>query len=208
MLKSIRHHGLILALFAAATTGLTAAVYTITKSTINSQTQIQQQKLFNQIISSDLYDNDLTKECYLVSKNEVLGSSLPHHLYIARKAGKPIAAIIESTAPDGYSGAIKLLVAADFHSKVLGVHVTEHNETPGLGDKIDIRISNWINHFSGKKIDSEHSPRWAVKKDGGDFDQFTGATITPRAVINASKRTAWFIQSVPQKLSTYPSCSN
>ncbi|HGJ5898487.1 electron transport complex subunit RsxG [Arsenophonus apicola] len=208
MLKSIRHHGLILAVFAAATTGLVATVYTLTKSTINSQILIQQQKLFDQIISPNLYDNDLTKECYLVSKNEALGSSLPHHLYIARKAGKPIAAIIESTAPDGYSGAIKLLVAADFHGKVLGVRVTEHHETPGLGDKIDIRISNWINHFSGKKIDSEHSSHWAVKKDGGDFDQFTGATITPRAVINATKRTAMFIQSVPQKLSTYPACSN
>ncbi|HGJ5863218.1 MAG TPA: electron transport complex subunit RsxG [Arsenophonus nasoniae] len=208
MLKSIRHHGLILAVFAAATTGLAATVYTITKSTIDGQALIQQQKLFDQIISPNLYDNNLTKECYLISKNEVLGSSRPHHLYIARKAGKPIAAIIESTAPDGYSGAIKLLVAADFHGKVLGVRVTEHHETPGLGDKIDIRISNWINHFSGKKIDSEHSSHWAVKKDGGDFDQFTGATITPRAVINATERTAMFIQSVPQKLSTYPACSN
>ncbi|MDR5617988.1 electron transport complex subunit RsxG [Arsenophonus sp.] len=208
MLKSIRHHGLILAVFAAATTGLTAVVYTITKSTINNQLLIQQQKLFDQIIAPEFYDNNLTKECYLVSKNEALGSELPHHLYIARKEGKPIAAIIESIAPDGYSGAIKLLVAADFHGKVLGVRVTEHHETPGLGDKIDIRISNWINYFSGKKIDSEHSPHWAVKKDGGDFDQCTGATITPRAVINATKRAAWFIQSVPQKLSTYPACAN
>ncbi|HGJ5876553.1 MAG TPA: electron transport complex subunit RsxG [Arsenophonus sp.] len=208
MLKSIRQYGLILAIFAAATTGLTAVVYTITKSTIHNQTLIQQQKLFNQIIKPELYDNDLTNACYIVSPNEALGSSLPHHLYIASKGGKPIAAIIESITPDGYSGAIKLLVAADFQGKVLGVRVTEHHETPGLGDKIDIRISNWISHFAGKTIDSENSRHWAVKKDGGDFDQFTGATITPRAVINATKRAAWFIQSVPQKLSTYPACSN
>ncbi|MDT9587521.1 MAG: electron transport complex subunit RsxG [Candidatus Arsenophonus melophagi] len=206
MLQSIKHNGVILAIFAAISAGITATVYTITKSTINSQAIIQQQKLFDQIISPNLYDNQLFKECYLIINDEVLGSSLPNHLFLARKAGNPVAAIIEYTANNGYSGKIKLLVAADFHGKVLGVRVTEHHETPGLGDKIDTRISNWIDHFAGKKIDSKNNSDWTIKKDGGDFEQFTGASITPRAVIHATQRAALLIQSVPQKLSTYPQC--
>ncbi|MDF5751005.1 electron transport complex subunit RsxG, partial [Klebsiella quasipneumoniae] len=93
--------------------------------------------------------------------------------------------VMEATATDGYSGAIQLLVAADFRGTVLGTRVTEHHETPGLGDKIELRLSDWITHFAGKVIPGQGDSHWAVKKDGGDFDQFTGATITPRAVVNA-----------------------
>ncbi|WP_369311092.1 electron transport complex subunit RsxG [Providencia rettgeri] len=206
MLKTMRRHGTILAIFAAGTTALSAVVYTLTKDIIAEQAAIVQKKLLDQVIPNTLYDNDLTKECYLVTNEAILGNKQPRRLYIARKNGNPVAAALETTALDGYSGAIHLLVGADFNGTVLGVRVTEHHETPGLGDKIETRISDWITHLSGKKIESPNDPKWAVKKDGGEFDQFTGATITPRAVVNATKRTAIFMQTVPQQLVNYPSC--
>jgi len=206
MLNTMRRHGTILAIFAAGTTALSAAVYTLTKDIIAEQAAIVQKKLLDQVVPSDLYDNDLTKECYLVTNEAILGNKQPRRLYSAGKNGEPVAAALETTALDGYSGAIHLLVGADFNGTVLGVRVTEHHETPGLGDKIETRISDWITHLSGKKIESPNDPKWAVKKDGGEFDQFTGATITPRAVVNATKRTAVFMQTVPQELATYPTC--
>ncbi|WP_434524748.1 electron transport complex subunit RsxG [Photorhabdus asymbiotica] len=205
MLETMRRHGITLAIFAAFTTGLTAIVNSLTQNTIAEQTALQHKSLLDQVIPPELYDNDIQNECYLVSA-DALGNKSPHRLYLARKNGQPVAAALESTAPDGYSGAIQLLVGADFSGKVLGVRVTEHHETPGLGDKIETRISDWINGFSGKTIKSDHDRDWAVKKDGGEFDQFTGATITPRAVVNSVKSTALYLQTLPEHLSSLESC--
>ncbi|MBD1227655.1 electron transport complex subunit RsxG [Xenorhabdus griffiniae] len=205
MLETMRRHGITLAIFAACTTGLTAIVYSLTKDRIDEQAALQHKVLLDQVVPPALYDNNLQNECYLVT-NSALGNEQPHRLYLARKKGVPVAAALESTAPDGYSGAIQLLVGADFSGRVLGVRVTEHHETPGLGDKIETRISNWIYAFSGKKIMSKDDRNWAVKKDGGEFDQFTGATITPRAVVNAVKRTTLYLETVPTQLSSLPTC--
>lgn len=205
MLSTMRRHATTLALFAALTTGLTALVNALTKPTIAHQTQLQQKTMLDQVIPPALYNNHILQECYLVT-DSALGSRKPHRVYIARQDNALVAAAIEASAPDGYSGAIHLLIGADFHAKVLGVRVTEHHETPGLGDKIDIRISDWIARFTGQTVQGADDKRWAVKKESGDFDQFTGATITPRAVINATKRTALFLQTLPAQLSTLPSC--
>jgi len=86
--------------------------------------------------------------------------------------------------------------------------VVEHHETPGLGDKIELRISDWITRFSGVQLHGANDSHFAVKKDGGDFDQFTGATITPRAVVNAAKRTTLLIETLPEKLSSLPDCGD
>lgn len=205
MFDTMRRHGTTLALFAALTTGLTAVVYHLTRPTINNQAAQQQKALFDQVIPTDIYDNHMQRECYLIT-DPALGNVGPHRLYLARKDGEPVAAAIETTAPDGYSGAIQILVAADFHGKVYGTRVLEHHETPGLGDKIEVRISDWIKHFAQQSIDGPNDRRWAVKKDGGMFDQFTGATITPRAVVNAVRRTTLLMESLPPKLATLPPC--
>ncbi len=97
-------------------------------------------------------------------------------------------------------------MGADFSGNVLGARVTEHHETPGLGDKIELRVSDWITRFSGKKVESADDGFWAVKKDGGGFDQFTGATITPRAVVNAVKRTAVYLKTLPEDMQDLPQC--
>lgn len=204
MLKTIRKHGITLALFAAGSTGLTAAINMMTKTTIDEQAALQQKALFDQVLPADRYNNQLQNRCFIVSA-PALGKG-EHRVYIAEKNGTPVAAVMEATAPDGYSGAIQLLVGADFNGSVLGTRVTEHHETPGLGDKIERRLSDWITHFSGKSIQGANDSRWAVKKDGGDFDQFTGATITPRAVVNAVKRAGLYAQTLPAQLSHLPAC--
>ena len=207
MLETIRKNAVTLALFAVFTTGLTAVVNYVTKPTIAHQTALNQKNLLDQVVPVDLYDNQIQHECYLVT-DPALGTTTPHHLYLARKGDTAVAAALETTAPDGYSGAIQMLVGADFHGKVLGVRVIEHHETPGLGDKIELRISDWINSFNGKVVHGADDKAFAVKKDGGEFDQFTGATITPRAVVNATKRAALLIETLSGKVSSLPECGD
>lgn len=207
MIDSIRKNGVILAIFAAVTTGVTALVNEVTKPTVAKQMAIQEKTLLDQVVPPNLYNNDLQKECYWVN-DPVLGDNQQHPVYIARKDGKPVAAAIETVAPDGYSGAIRMLVGANFSGTVLGVRVTEHHETPGLGDKIELRISDWITHFAGVSIHGPEDSHFAVKKDGGDFDQFTGATITPRAVVNETKRTTLLIAQLGEKINTLPKCGD
>lgn len=205
MLDAIRKNGVTLAVFAAITTGLTAVVNTVTKPTIAHQTALQQKMLLDQVVPPELYDNHIQQECYIVS-NPALGNASPHHLYLARKGDKPVAVAVETTAPDGYSGNIQMIVGASFTGTVYGTRVVEHHETPGLGDKIELRISDWINSFNGKQVKGVADSQFAVKKDGGEFDQFTGATITPRAVVNAVKRTTLYIETLPEQLSSLPPC--
>lgn len=204
MLKTMRKHGVTLALFAAGATGLTAAINQLTKHTIDEQAAKQQNALFGQVLPGDRYNNALLQSCFVVNA-PALGKG-PHKVYIARLDDKPVAAVMEATAPDGYSGAIQLLVGADFNGTVYGTRVTEHHETPGLGDKIERRLSDWITFFAGKKISGADDSRWAVKKDGGQFDQFTGATITPRAVVNAVKRAGLYAETLPPQLSQLQAC--
>ncbi|ASV55240.1 MULTISPECIES: electron transport complex subunit RsxG [Lelliottia] len=204
MLKTMQKHGVTLAIFAAALTGLTALVNELTKNTIDEQASKQQKALFDQVIPSDFYDNDLQKSCFIVQAPQ-LGKG-EHRIFIARKGDDAVGAVMEATAPDGYSGAIRLLVGTDFSGTVLGTRVTEHHETPGLGDKIELRLGNWILHFAGKVIHGENDTAFAVKKDGGEFDQFTGATITPRAVVNAVKRAGLYAETLPAQLNNLPSC--
>lgn len=205
MLQTLRKHGVTLAVFAALTTGLTAVVNALTQGTIARQNAEQQQALFNEVYPPSQYDNNPQQHCLLVNAPE-LGRG-PHRIYVATLKAVPVGVVMEATAPDGYSGAIHILVGADFHGKVQGVRVTAHHETPGLGDKIELRASDWISHFAGQVINGPGDKRWAVKKDGGQFDQFTGATITPRAVVNAVKRAGLYAETLPPQLTQLPACT-
>jgi len=204
MLKTMRKHGVTLAIFAALLTGVTALVNELTKPTIDKQAALQQQQLFDQVMSQDLYDNDIQRSC-LVVKDSPLGKG-ERKIYVARKGQTPVGVVMEATAPDGYSGAIHILVGADFKGTILGTRVTEHHETPGLGDKIELRLSDWITHFAYKHIEGSQDSAWAVQKDGGQFTQFTGATITPRAVVNAVKRAGLFAETLPSELDKLSAC--
>ncbi|VFP86587.1 Ion-translocating oxidoreductase complex subunitG [Candidatus Erwinia haradaeae] len=207
MLDIIRKNGIILAIFAAITTGLTAMIHEVTKPAIQAQKALTQQNLLDQVLPPTLYNNALQSSCYIVC-DPALGDNKEHRLYIAKKDTQPVAVALETTAPDGYSGNIQIIVGANFNGLIYGVRVIEHHETPGLGDKIELRLSNWINDFFHQKVDKYCNGNFAVKKDGGDFDQFTGATITPRAVVNAVKRSTLYIQTLPGHISHLKKCNN
>ncbi|WP_434359644.1 electron transport complex subunit RsxG [Parasalinivibrio latis] len=204
MIAAMRKNGLVLAVFALLATGLVAITNKLTEHKIAEQAELQLLGQLNQVIPTSMHDNDLYKSCTLVTAPNALGTDQPMPLYVATKGSKPTAMAIEAIAPNGYNGAIKVLVAADMNGKVTGARVLQHNETPGLGDKIDIRVTDWITHFAGKTIDSGNDKRWAVQKDGGQFDQFTGATITPRAVVGAVRDAAWYLHENKDTLTKQP----
>jgi electron transport complex protein RnfG len=191
MQHTMTKNGLILAVFAIITTGLIALTFFGTKDQIALQQQQKLLSILNAVIDESTYDNAIQLDCALVTSAELLGSDEPQRIYRATEQGQAVAVAIKTTAPDGYSGKIQLVVgitsSQSGSAKVTGARVLEHKETPGLGDKIDLRISNWVLDFNNQTYNDDVASNWAVKKDGGQFDQFTGATITPRAVVNAVK---------------------
>lgn len=177
--------GLLLAAFAIGATLLVAITERQTRDQI---TENQRQALLDGIhdlLPDEEYDNAILQDTILIPATDQLGLKQPQKIYRARRDGVPVAIIMPVVAPDGYSGRIRLLVGIYHDGTLAGVRVLEHRETPGLGDKIEAKRSDWITEFSGKSLDNPEPRDWRVKKDGGAFDQFTGATITPRAVINA-----------------------
>ena len=197
-------NGFLLALFALICTGLVAVVNQQTADKITQQEQQELMRVLHQLIPDEIHDNDLTAQCTLLLDKEALGTDNPMPAYIATMAGKPVAIAIEAIAPDGYNGNIKLIVGVNTQGEVLGVRTLTHQETPGLGDKIELRKSNWVNQFVGKVLDSQDDKQWLVKKDGGDFDQFTGATITPRAYVKAVKNVVWYFNNNQAQIFSQP----
>lgn len=141
------------------------------------------------------YDNDPVLDTRLLAADPLLGGKGPATLYVARKAGQVHGLAFAVVAPKGYSGGIQLLVGVDRSGQVSGVRVTSHKETPGLGDPIEVEKSGWINGFQGRSLADPGEKGWAVRKDGGVFDQFTGATITPRAVVRAVRDTLIYFEA-------------
>lgn len=194
MVKKLLLPGLLLALFAAVGTGAVAFIYMNAAPRIAAEEKARLVATLNQFIPAERYDNDLLGDSVQVTDSALLGSKEPSNVYRARKGGAPVALVLSSVAPDGYSGDIKLLIAINVDGTLAGVRVISHKETPGLGDRIDAERSPWINGFTGRSLQSPVEERWKVKKDGGEFDQFSGATITPRAVVKAVANTLRYYQ--------------
>ncbi|WP_373100609.1 MULTISPECIES: electron transport complex subunit RsxG [Pasteurellaceae] len=184
LVKVSVRYGLLLGFIALICTALSSGVYFLTKDKIDHAVAEQQRKLLQQVIPQNDFDHDLAASCQPINGSIAYIDKLCQ----AEKNGKTVAYAFETTAPDGYSGNIRLLVGMTVQGEILGVRVIEHKETPGLGDKIETRVSNWILAFAHRHISRDNQKDWAVKKDGGTFDQFSGATITPRAVVNQVKR--------------------
>ena len=143
------------------------------------------ERLLLQVISKDLYNNDLINSFIDIKPNRRLKNMEMIKGYVARNNNEVTAVILETRAPDGYSGEIRILVGIDKNGNILGTRVIKHQETPGLGDYIDIAKSNWINIFTFSSLENTSQSEWAVKKDQGKFDYISGATITARAVTKA-----------------------
>ena len=176
---------LVLALFAIAGTFFVSYTYDNTIDIIKENKRLALLKAFHVLVSSDAHNNDIFTDIVQVTNKNLLGSKNPVNIYRARKDNKPIAVIINSVAPDGYNGNIELLVAINYNGELAGVRVVHHKETPGLGDAIEENRSDWITKFKHRSLTNPEKQGWAVKRDGGEFDQFTGATVTPRAIVKA-----------------------
>ena len=138
------------------------------------------------------YDNDLISTYIRIKPNELLKNKTEKYAYLAKKNNILQAVLIESIAPDGYSGEINILTAIRSDGEIIGTRIIDHKETPGLGDYIDQKKSSWISNFNGMSLNNRTDPDWRVKKDQGTFDYKAGATITPRAVIKSVKNTLVF----------------
>ena len=141
------------------------------------------------LLPSEKLDNDIVNDTMTVPASGLLGTETESTVYRARLGDQPVAAIFNSIAPNGYSGKIYLLVGVYSDGSVAGVRAIKHNETPGLGDAIEVKKNPWVLGFNGRSLLNPAPHQWAVKRDGGQFDQFTGATITPRAVVQAVRNT-------------------
>lgn len=188
MLSSMIRPALLLALFAVVVVGLVAASYELSKERIAANEKAAMLRKLNAVVKPDEYDNEIFTDVMELVEPEVLGSDGPQPVYRARRDGKPVAVVISTVAPDGYSGDIHMLVGIYHDGSVAGVRVVKHLETPGLGDGIEADRSDWILDFNSRSLADPTPENWKVKKDGGVFDQFTGATITPRAVVGAVRR--------------------
>jgi electron transport complex protein RnfG len=169
-----------------------AIIHQTTEAPISKAEAEVRMGLFAQILVPELYDNDLLQDEIKLPAGGELGNRDETSIYRARLKDKPTAVILEATAPDGYSGDIKLLVAIKADGEIAGVRVLTHKETPGLGDYIDISHSEWIKQFDGQSLVKRNDEAWFVKKDGGQFDFTTGATITPRAVVKTVRKVLKF----------------
>lgn len=166
-----------------------------TRGVIEKRLQEDLQSSLEQVIPAEWRDNDLLKDSVMVNSSTAGLGADQTEVYLAKKQGVITGACFKFIAPDGYAGPISLVMGVDKNGEILGVRVITHVETPGLGDKIEISKSKWVLSFNGKSLDNLTLEQWAVKKDGGEFDQFAGATITPRKVVQAIKRGLDFYRS-------------
>lgn len=202
ILQSIRFNAILLAVFALITAIILASTDSLTRDKIaESERKAAQRKLL-EIIPIERHDNDLLMDVQPIPERfwAKLGLKKGGDIHIARRDGLPIAAIIPAVTPDGYSGNIAMIVGINFDGTIAGVRVTEHRETPGLGDKVDLKKSRWILDFDDKSLVNPERDSWDVKKNGGAYDQFTGATITPRAVIHQIAQTLEYFSQDSERL--------
>jgi electron transport complex protein RnfG len=199
-LKKISSTAAAMIIFSLLASTALSISYFVTKTPIEESDARAKRIFLNQVIPSNLYDNNLVKDTISVEPNPLIGNKKNIDIYRAKKNNQVIAVIIETIAPDGYSGEIKTLVGIDQEDKILGVRVITHKETPGLGDYIEIEKSQWIKNFDLRSLDKMTEKEWAVKKDGGDFDYVSGATITPRAVIKSTYKSLLYAKENKKRL--------
>jgi electron transport complex protein RnfG len=187
--------GLILGSFAVVGVGVVAMTYDLTAERIEANQREAMLSKLRAIVPAGRVANDPLADRVEVSDPELLGGAQTEVFRVRDQADEPVAVVLQPVVPDGYAGPIRLLVSVLHDGSLGGVRVLEHHETPGLGDKIDEKKTDWvIEQFNGKSLGHPPLEQWQVKRDGGTFDQFTGATITPRSVVKAVKNTLLYVQ--------------
>jgi electron transport complex protein RnfG len=193
---SVRTAAIMLA-FTVVFTAMMAGTYKATEPLVAASALAEKLRLIGEVLPPSYYDNDLMADAITLAPHKLLGLDDDTRLWRARKNGEAVALVLEAAARDGYSGRISLILAVGTDGRLLALRVTSHKETPGLGDYIDPKKDRnksrpWITQFNSLGFDTVPRDKWRVKKDGGKFDQMAGATISARAVTNASGRAlAW-----------------
>mgnify|MGYP002713083232 CR=1 FL=1 len=202
LFRNMLFSALLLALFAVFGSGLVAMTHQATAERIQRNEREALLESINTLVPRSNYDNDLFRDHIQVTDPQLLGTKDPVDVYRAREEHHPVALVLTPIAPGGYGGDIKLLVAIRYNGSIAGVRVMSHHETPGLGDRVEIEKSDWVTKFNGHSLGDPAPDKWKVKKDGGIFDQFTGATITPRAVVKGVYNTLRYFKAHRDELFT------
>ncbi len=193
--KPVWSAGLILAVIAAVCTSLVALTFAVTKTRIAANERAWLEQSLKPALAGVVYDNNLTESTVTIPLPHELPGNEPVLVYRAFLADKPVAALFVVTALDGFSGPIRLLIGIDDQGIMTAARVLSHRETPGLGDFIDSAKSDWIDQFADKSLSAPDRTLWALSRDGGDFDQVTGASITSRAVVKAIQATLLYFEA-------------
>jgi len=187
--RPILRSGLTLAAIAAVCTALVAFTYQLTDERIEANEQAWLEQSLQPALSGLFFDSGVSESVLTIPAPHELPGSEDALIYRVYSGGAPVAALFVISARDGYAGAIRMLVGIDVNGTVTGVHVLAHRETPGLGDKIESSKSDWVKQFNGHSLGDPATGGWKIKRDGGYFDQLTGASVTPRAVVKAVRET-------------------
>ena len=187
--NSIMRSGLTLATIAAICTALDAFTYQLTDKRIAANEQAWLEQSLQPALSGLFFDSGVSESVVTIPAPHELPGSNDATIYRVYSGESPVAALFVVSARDGYAGAIKMLVGVDIGGQVTGVHVLAHRETPGLGDRIESNKTDWVRQFDGRSLGDPVAGNWKIKRDGGEFDQLTGASVTPRAVVKAIRQT-------------------
>jgi electron transport complex protein RnfG len=190
----LRRAALLLGACALIAIGALTVVERLTRERIDEARAAAERAALAVVLPQTAYDNDPIADSVWVRAPQWLGRDTSARIWRGRRGDAPSALAMETTAPEGYSGDIELLLGVDASGEVIAARVTRHAETPGLGDPIERERSDWIEGFAGRSLANTPLPRWTVRREGGDFDSFSGATITPRAVTRGLGRTLAFLQ--------------
>ena len=196
--------GLTLAAMAAICTLLVAATYQLTAERIAANERAWLERSLEPALSGVFFEGSVTESKLVIPPPHDLPGNDTAIIYRVFAEGAPVAALFAVTARDGYSGPIRILVGAGIDGSVTGVRIVEHRETPGLGDRIDQSRSDWVYQFDGRSLADPVEARWLLEVDGGEFDQLTGASVTPRAVIKAIRDTLIYFDAHRDEIFTLP----
>lgn len=202
MSDSVLKNGVTLAAIAAVCTTLVATTYHLTKDRIAANEQAFLERKLAPVLGSIAFEGGISESKRLVSAPHGLPGREDALIYRVYSDGQPVAALFAVTAPDGYAGPIRILLGIDVNGVVTGLRILEHRETPGLGDRIEDSKSDWVHQFAGKSLRDPLLEDWSIRRDGGEFDQLSGASVTPRAVINAVRDTLLYFDANREQVFT------
>lgn len=203
-LSAIFRSGATLAVIASICTALVAITWHLTADRIAANDKALLEQSLQPALANTFYDNSVSESRLVLEPPHGLPGSEAAIIYRVYSGEQPVAALFAVTARDGFSGPIRILLGVNFDGVVTGVRILQHRETPGYGDKIDARKSNWVEQFASRSLQDPPATKWKIRSDGGEFDQLTGASVTPRAVIKAIRDTLMYFEAHREEIFAAP----